>query len=87
MRLTGRVALSTAGSDFKTNCLLQDAAVLNIIRACETALDPANMTRHAIPQTARGYAQLGNACVSYLRRWAASLIATVNGRGRPVGTS
>jgi hypothetical protein len=38
-----RVALSTAGPDFKTNHLLQDAAVLNIIRACETALDLANM--------------------------------------------
>jgi len=38
-----RVALSTAGSEFKTNYLLQDAAVLNIIRACETAIDLANM--------------------------------------------
>jgi uncharacterized protein YutE (UPF0331/DUF86 family) len=38
-----RVALSTAGAEFKTNYLLQDAAVLNIIRACETAIDLANM--------------------------------------------
>jgi uncharacterized protein YutE (UPF0331/DUF86 family) len=38
-----RAALSTAGPDFRTNYLLQDAAVLNIIRACETALYLANM--------------------------------------------
>ena len=38
-----RVALSTAGTEFKTNYLLQDAAVLNIIRACETSIDLANM--------------------------------------------
>jgi hypothetical protein len=37
-----RVALTTAGADFKTNYLLQDAAVLNVIRACETAIDLAN---------------------------------------------
>jgi uncharacterized protein YutE (UPF0331/DUF86 family) len=52
-----RVALSTAGSDFKTNHLLQDAAVLNIIRACETALDLANMLirkrRLGIPSESR----------------------------------
>jgi len=52
-----RVALSTAGSDFKTNYLLQDAAVLNIIRACETALDLANMLirkrRLGIPSESR----------------------------------
>ena len=57
MRLTARVALSTAGSDFKTNYLLQDAAVLNIIRACETALDLANMLirkrRLGIPSESR----------------------------------
>jgi uncharacterized protein YutE (UPF0331/DUF86 family) len=49
--------LSTAGSDFKTNYLLQDAAVLNIIRACETALDLANMLirrrRLGIPSESR----------------------------------
>ncbi len=52
-----RVALSTAGSDFKTNYLLQDAAVLNINRACETALDLANMLirkrRLGIPSESR----------------------------------
>jgi uncharacterized protein YutE (UPF0331/DUF86 family) len=52
-----RVALSTAGADFKTNHLLQDAAVLNIIRACETALDLANMLirkrRLGIPSESR----------------------------------
>jgi uncharacterized protein YutE (UPF0331/DUF86 family) len=52
-----RVALSTAGSDFKTNYLLQDAAVLNIIRACEVALDLANMVirkrRLGIPSESR----------------------------------
>ena len=35
-----RLALSTAGPDFKTNYLHQDAAVLNVIRACETAVQP-----------------------------------------------
>jgi uncharacterized protein YutE (UPF0331/DUF86 family) len=52
-----RAALSTAGVDFKTNQLLQDAAVLNIIRACETALDLANMLirkkRLGIPSESR----------------------------------
>jgi uncharacterized protein YutE (UPF0331/DUF86 family) len=52
-----RLALSTAGSEFKTNYLLQDAAVLNIIRACETALDLANMLirkkRLGIPSESR----------------------------------
>jgi uncharacterized protein YutE (UPF0331/DUF86 family) len=52
-----RMALSTAGSEFKTNYLLQDAAVLNIIRACETALDLANMLirkkRFGIPSESR----------------------------------
>ena len=52
-----RVALSTAGPDFKTNYLLQDAAVLNIIRACETVLDLANMLirkqRLGIPSESR----------------------------------
>jgi len=38
-----RAALSAAGPDFRTSYLLQDAAVLNIIRACETALDLAHM--------------------------------------------
>lgn len=52
-----RVALSTAGTEFTTNYLLQDAAVLNIIRACETALDLANMLirkkRLGIPSESR----------------------------------
>ncbi len=51
------MALSTAGSDFKTNYLLQDAAVLNIIPACETALNLANMLirkrRLGIPSESR----------------------------------
>jgi uncharacterized protein YutE (UPF0331/DUF86 family) len=38
-----RVALATAEPEFKTNYLFQDAAVLNIIRACETSIDLANM--------------------------------------------
>lgn len=52
-----RVALSTAGADFKTEYLLQDAAILNIIRACETILDLANMLirkrRLGIPSESR----------------------------------
>ena len=52
-----REALSTAGPDFRTSYLLQDAAVLNIIRACETALDLANMLirkkRLGIPSESR----------------------------------
>jgi uncharacterized protein YutE (UPF0331/DUF86 family) len=52
-----RLALSTAGPEFKTNYLLQDAAVLNIIRACETGLDLANMLirkkRLGIPSESR----------------------------------
>lgn len=36
-----------AGDDFVTDFDLQDAAVLNVIRACETAIDLANMAiRH-----------------------------------------
>jgi uncharacterized protein YutE (UPF0331/DUF86 family) len=52
-----RVALTTAGPEFKTNYLLQDAAVLNVIRACETAIDLANMVirkkRLGIPAESR----------------------------------
>ncbi len=52
-----RVALATAGSEFRTNYLLQDAAVLNVIRACETAIDLANMVirkkRLGIPTESR----------------------------------
>ncbi len=38
-----RQARADAGADFRTNYNLQDAAVLNIIRACDTAIDLANM--------------------------------------------
>lgn len=38
-----REAHAAAGDHFSTNHDLQDAAVLNIIRACETAIDLANM--------------------------------------------
>lgn len=52
-----RMASSTAGAEFKTNHLLQDAAILNIIRACETVLDLANMLirkrRLGIPSESR----------------------------------
>lgn len=37
------MALATAGPEFKPNYLLQDAAVLNIIRACEAVIDWANL--------------------------------------------
>lgn len=35
--------LALAGSNFKTEAIYQDAAVVNIMRACETAIDLANM--------------------------------------------
>jgi len=38
-----RQARSEAGADFRMNYNLQDAAVLNIIRACDTAIDLANI--------------------------------------------
>lgn len=38
-----RKAFTQAGEHFKTEYLLQDAAVVNITRACETAIDLANM--------------------------------------------
>jgi uncharacterized protein YutE (UPF0331/DUF86 family) len=38
-----REELSTAGASFNTNFSAQDAAVLNIIRACDTTIDLANM--------------------------------------------
>ena len=38
-----RQARADAGADFRTNYNLQDAAVLNIIRASDTAIDLANM--------------------------------------------
>lgn len=38
-----RETRAAAEDDFATNYNLQDAAILNIIRACETAIDLANM--------------------------------------------
>lgn len=38
-----REARAEAGANFRTSYNLQDAAVLNIIRACDTAIDLANM--------------------------------------------
>lgn len=38
-----REARAEAGADFRTSYNLQDAAVLNVIRACDTAIDLANM--------------------------------------------
>lgn len=38
-----RAARAEAGADFRTSYNLQDAAVLNVIRACDTAIDLANM--------------------------------------------
>lgn len=38
-----REARAEAGADFRTSYNLQDAAVLNVIRACDTSIDLANM--------------------------------------------
>lgn len=38
-----RAARADAGAGFRTNYNLQDAAVLNVIRACDSAIDLANM--------------------------------------------
>lgn len=38
-----RETRAAAGENFSTNYNLQDASVLNIVRACETAIDLANM--------------------------------------------
>lgn len=38
-----RQARADAGAGFRTNYNLQDAAVLNVIRGCDTAIDLANM--------------------------------------------
>jgi len=52
-----REARAEAGADFRTSYNLQDAAVLNVIRACDTAIDLANMLiryRHlGIPNESR----------------------------------
>ena len=38
-----REARAEAGADFRTSYNLQDAAILNVIRACDAAIDLANM--------------------------------------------
>ncbi len=38
-----RAARVAAGAEFRTDFNLQDAAILNVIRACELAIDLANM--------------------------------------------
>jgi len=38
-----REAHAEAGANFRTSYNLQDAAILNIVRACDTAIDLANM--------------------------------------------
>jgi uncharacterized protein YutE (UPF0331/DUF86 family) len=52
-----REARAEAGADFRTSYNLQDAAVLNVIRACDTAIDLANMLirrrRLGIPNESR----------------------------------
>ncbi len=52
-----REAMSEAGADFRQSFNLQDAAVLNVIRACDTTLDLANMLirkrRWGIPSEGR----------------------------------
>ena len=52
-----RQELTAAGTEFATNHTAQDAAVLNVLRACETAIDLANMLirkrRLGIPSESR----------------------------------
>jgi uncharacterized protein YutE (UPF0331/DUF86 family) len=52
-----REEFARAGADFRTNFSAQDAAVLNIIRACDTTIDLANMLirnrRLGIPSESR----------------------------------
>lgn len=52
-----REELASAGAGFATNFTAQDAALLNVIRACEIALDLANMLirlrRLGIPSESR----------------------------------
>jgi uncharacterized protein YutE (UPF0331/DUF86 family) len=38
-----REAHAEAGANFRTSYNLQDAAILNVVRACDTAIDLANM--------------------------------------------
>jgi uncharacterized protein YutE (UPF0331/DUF86 family) len=52
-----REALTSAGSEFRTNYNLQDAAILNVIRACDTSIDLANMLirkrRYGVPSESK----------------------------------
>ena len=52
-----REARAEAGANFPTSYNLQDAAILNVIRACDTAIDLANMLirrrRLGIPSESR----------------------------------
>jgi uncharacterized protein YutE (UPF0331/DUF86 family) len=52
-----REAYAAAGTEVRTNYNLQDAAVLNVIRACDAAIDLANMAirkrRFGIPSESR----------------------------------
>lgn len=52
-----RDSLAQAGASFRTDYMRQDAAVLNVIRACDTAIDLANMLirrrRLGIPSESR----------------------------------
>ena len=52
-----REARAEAGANFRSSYNLQDAAVLNVIRACDTAIDLANMLirrrRLGIPNESR----------------------------------
>jgi uncharacterized protein YutE (UPF0331/DUF86 family) len=52
-----REARAEAGSEFRTSYNLQDAAILNVIRACDTAIDLANVLirrrRLGIPSESR----------------------------------
>jgi uncharacterized protein YutE (UPF0331/DUF86 family) len=52
-----REAYAAAGAEIRTSYNLQDAAILNVIRACDTAIDLANMAirkRHlGIPNESR----------------------------------
>lgn len=52
-----REAYASAGAEVRTNYNLQDAAILNVIRACDAAIDLANMAirkrRFGIPSESR----------------------------------
>ena len=52
-----REAYAVAGPGVRTNYNLQDAAILNVIRACDTAIDLANMAirrrRLGVPNASR----------------------------------